>query len=79
MPRIMMVALPWPQPPLLLSLCVVATLQAATHADLERIRLETTETYEREARLLREMRDQAVEEAGRLRIAHAELKVQPLH
>ena len=49
--------------------------QASTHADLERIRVETAETYEREARLLRELRDQAVSEAARLRIAHSELQV----
>ena len=52
----------------------LAQLQASTHADLERIRLDTQETYEREARLLREIRDQALEEAGRMRIAHQDIK-----
>ena len=52
----------------------LAQLQASTHADLERIRLDTQETYEREARLLREIRDQALEEAGRLRISYQDLK-----
>ncbi|GAX82397.1 hypothetical protein CEUSTIGMA_g9825.t1 [Chlamydomonas eustigma] len=52
----------------------LAQLQASTHSDLERIRLETAETYEREARLLRELRDQAVEEASRAKIALSELQ-----
>ena len=48
--------------------------QASTHADLERIRCETAEAYEREARLLRELRDQAIEDAGRAKVALAELQ-----
>lgn len=42
----------------------LGALQASTHADIERIRVETAEAYEREARLLRELRDHALEEVG---------------
>ncbi len=37
--------------------------------------MEMAETYEREARLLRELRDQAVDECSRSRVALAELQV----
>ncbi|KAF5840547.1 hypothetical protein DUNSADRAFT_16345 [Dunaliella salina] len=49
-------------------------LQASTHADIERIRVEARESYDREVRLLRELRDQAQEEASRAKIALAELQ-----
>ncbi|EFJ42456.1 hypothetical protein VOLCADRAFT_121534 [Volvox carteri f. nagariensis] len=55
----------------------LAALQERTHADLEKIRVETAEAYEREARLLRELRDSAQEEALRAKAALAEL--QALH
>jgi hypothetical protein len=42
---------------------------------MERIRVETSEAYEREARLLRELRDQAQEEAARTKVALADLQV----
>jgi len=49
-------------------------LQASTHADIERIRMEARESYDREVRLLRELRDQAQEEASRAKSALAELQ-----
>ena len=49
--------------------------QVSQHADLERIRVETAEAYEREGRLLRELRDQAVEDASRAKIALVQLQV----
>ncbi|GLI65968.1 hypothetical protein VaNZ11_009654 [Volvox africanus] len=52
----------------------LAALQERTHADLEKIRVETAEAYEREARLLRELRDSAQEEALRAKGALAELQ-----
>ncbi|GIL63802.1 hypothetical protein Vafri_17794 [Volvox africanus] len=52
----------------------LAALQERTHADLEKIRVETAEAYEREARLLRELRDAAQEEALRAKGALAELQ-----
>ncbi|KAG2434529.1 hypothetical protein HYH02_012196 [Chlamydomonas schloesseri] len=55
----------------------LAALQERTHADLEKIRVETAEAYEREARLLRELRDGAQEDAARAKAALAEL--QALH
>jgi hypothetical protein len=54
----------------------VTPIQASTHADMERIRVETSEAYEREARLLRELRDQAQEEAARTKGALADLQVE---
>eukprot|EP00798_Chlamydomonas_sp_ICE-L_P006402 gene6402-3016_t len=48
--------------------------KASTHADLERIRVETAEAYEREARLLRELRDQASDEASRAKVSLSELQ-----
>ncbi|GLC34009.1 hypothetical protein PLESTB_000828200 [Pleodorina starrii] len=53
----------------------LAALQERTHADLEKIRVETAEAYEREARLLRELRDSAQEDALRAKAALAELQV----
>ncbi|MEW5302596.1 MAG: hypothetical protein WDW36_005365 [Sanguina aurantia] len=55
----------------------LGALQASTHADIERIRVETAEAYEREARLLRELRDHALEEASRAKSSLAQL--QSLH
>ncbi|KAJ9530398.1 hypothetical protein QJQ45_000772 [Haematococcus lacustris] len=52
----------------------LAALQAATHADMERIRVETSEAYEREARLLRELRDAAQEDAARAKKALSDLQ-----
>ncbi|KAG2423380.1 hypothetical protein HXX76_015346 [Chlamydomonas incerta] len=52
----------------------LAALQERTHADLEKIRVETAEAYEREARLLRELRDGAQEDAARAKAALAELQ-----
>ncbi|KXZ51870.1 hypothetical protein GPECTOR_11g306 [Gonium pectorale] len=52
----------------------LAALQERTHADLEKIRVETAEAYEREARLLRELRDAAVEDSLRAKSALAELQ-----
>lgn len=40
-------------------------MQAVAQADLERIRKEATEIYERETRLLRETRDAALDDAAR--------------
>ncbi|GFR42699.1 hypothetical protein Agub_g3621 [Astrephomene gubernaculifera] len=55
----------------------LAALQERTHADLEKIRVETADAYEREARLLRELRDGAAQDASRAKAALAEL--QALH
>ncbi|KAG2490608.1 hypothetical protein HYH03_011000 [Edaphochlamys debaryana] len=52
----------------------LALLQERTHADLEKIRVETAEAYEREARLLRELRDASQEDAARAKAALAELQ-----
>lgn len=53
----------------------LAALQASMSANMEKIRVETAEAYEREARLLRELRDQAQEDAGRAKVALSELQV----
>ncbi|KAG1656632.1 hypothetical protein FOA52_008637 [Chlamydomonas sp. UWO 241] len=49
-------------------------LQATSHSGVEKIRTEAAEAYEREGRLLREMRDEAVEDAGRLKAEYSALK-----
>lgn len=53
----------------------LSQLQSGTQASIERIRVETAEAYEREARLLRELRDQAQEDAARAKIAFKDLQV----
>lgn len=54
----------------------VSRLQAAAASDLERIRKEAAETSEREARLLRDLRDAALDEASRLRTELRQLRTQ---
>ncbi|GMH40538.1 hypothetical protein BSKO_08442 [Bryopsis sp. KO-2023] len=49
-------------------------LQSTTQSDIERIRKESMEMYDREARLLREFRDRALVDANQANSANKELK-----